>query len=207
MKGSVLGLASMLWVATTTLAHAERDLGGYRDKDAGTLVISFSNPDSRDGGTIIERSDWTASVQIHSSPRPGQHDFTEDYDSSAFIASTGLRGLDSPGKKFYGKVEIVKLPPGLYHFWRPDRQPAVLGRLAPISPDFEIQTGRTTYVGEYRTIDLWGKNRLGLRVSLYYAIEHLNMADRDLAIAKSVGVNVDNPIIIGPDIPAVSPKQ
>jgi hypothetical protein len=199
-----LCLAVFAWLFMTPAAFAERNLGRYHKPDAGIVVISYSTTDSQDVGSLIERTDYNGSVQIISKPQPGAHDFTEQFDSGAYIRATGLTGYDNDKTDYYGKVEIIRLPPGKYYFWRPQKRwpPPPAGHDEPQLAEFSVETGRVTYVGSFRYVDLRGRNRLGFNSLLFYAVQHVNMAERDLAIAKSVGINVENPIIIGPDAPA-----
>ena len=207
MRRRSTALTVLLLLCAASAAQAERHFFHYRNPDAGTLVVSFSTTDGDSGGALIERSDWTGSAQIQSTPNGSQHDFAETFNSHAFIAASGVAGFDNTETQYYGKVEIIKLPPGKYHFWRPDKDFPVLGRYEPVHPEFEIQTGRTTYVGAFRYVRLYGSKPETWYATRYYIVQHVNAADRDLAIAKSVGINVDDPIIIGPDRPAPIPAK
>lgn len=174
-------------------AVAEPHYFGFRKPDAGMVVVAFSTNDGTDVGCNVERLDQSGDVVIYSRPSKSSHDFVETFDTATFLAQHSEpgfpRGRASP--TYYGKVEIMKLPPGRFR---------CSASSTPV--EFEIRSGKVSYIGSFRYIGLHYAR--GMRV---YSVQHENHAERDLAIAKSVGVDVADASIVGDTGQTLPPPQ
>jgi hypothetical protein len=154
--------AAIFTLAIATASAAEK-LGGYAGADAGRLVVSISISNDMageaynlcyralgGGGTGAFKYDSASLIQYAGDFREPPIDprIRPPIDAPQFA----IRYSDQP---FVGAVRVARLAPGDYEFYHFGRE-----RCEPARPDlairFRIEPGKAAYLGEFKTIGVWG---------------------------------------------------
>ena len=180
------------WLSATGTALAAFpavfDLNDYKGADAGRLAFSVSSDRDTRVMAYFHRADGTGDGVISAVAQEASFwskpDFKETNRPPRPPPELEAAGREYVMGKPQGRVAWQALPPGRYVIYRVFAYDSFhAGDFVPIAFSFEVKPGRTTYVGNFRILAIYGESALS-RLSAW-DIATSDQSPRDVPILRT----------------------
>jgi hypothetical protein len=187
-------LAAVILLVSASAANAEENpqVAGYKGADAGRLALSMALPQSFSAQVVIKRLAplGQAAISDERSWLKPSHDFSGEGPDTLTGPLVQAGYSYHFRNSFKGDVFVETLPPGHYlitDVWSGGQ----IGSLSYTQPyndlaiPFDIEAGKTTYLGEFGFWNLAAKGLLGLKSNGGWLLTIRDQSARDFPIAKT----------------------
>ena len=196
------GLAAMSVLLAGCIASAptriDKELQGVPIEEAGFIAGSVSQQIS--GDNLAPFNDQVVEIRA----RGSKHGLRMSFSTGLFETPVDFEDQDVRGAVFR-----VPLPPGDYDlvavwfYWNNGSVEKRWYSEQPFALPVTVHKGRTTYIGEYRSMGIWGRNFVGLRLPAagYFIVSDSSVRDLAVLEAREPGFDPAQADIGVPEIP------
>jgi hypothetical protein len=192
-------LIFLLGISGNAGAATEDKKDRYEGPDAGYAVLSILVVGEAWQGNLyqlmIRKADQSMATLV------------THYYKNMFVSTNDMKDIG-----LHGHLSVKKLAPGDYEVFSyrvswPSSQYLAGGEVYPTEPfsiPFKVEAGKTTYVGCFGAVQLYGKNFMGLKLPAGARFIVTDQSERDIPIARTKEPELGPVVLQVPDIDALN---